>query len=184
MNINGIDADTFDSRTFPLRLDFQIESVTDVGGVQGSGSSQTYKLPGTPTNQKIFGMFDMYTTDPVDDIKTKLPCVISIDDIPILTGQVVLINTTTASYYAGRRGIDFEVAFISSNSDWFTDMRGLTLKDIDWSDLDHELTGPNIESGWPFGGVGAARCRAAGQAPGRGGEHAAASCPRVAPALG
>jgi hypothetical protein len=153
VNIDGTDADIFDSRDFPLKLDFQIESINDFSSRKGSGSSQTYKLPGTPTNQKIFGLFDQYSSIPIDDIKTTRPCTISIDDVPLLTGKVVLINTTTVSNWASRRAFDFEVAFISSNSDWFNDFEGLTLQDIDWSDLDHELTAANIEAGWPFGGV-------------------------------
>jgi hypothetical protein len=83
VNINGTDADIFDSREFPLKLDFQIESINNFSSRKGSGSSQTYKLPGTPTNQKIFKFFDMYSTVPIDDVKTTQPCTISIDDVPI-----------------------------------------------------------------------------------------------------
>ena len=152
ITINGIVADVYDSRTVPLQLDFQIEDVSDFSKRKGSGSSTTYRLPATQGNANIYGVVGRVSPQPTDSIKGLLPTVIEVGGVPILTGQSRLIRVVTVSDYTGRRALEYEIAFIAENADWFSLMDGLTLQDIDWSDLDHAFTSANIIAGFSADG--------------------------------
>lgn len=145
VRINGEELDIFDSREFPLSLDYQIEDIVDFTSVKGSGSSKSFKVPSTVKNDKIFNLFGSYSVIS-NSIKIFTDVEIFYDGIPISTGSAILKSSVTIGDRTRRKASEYELLFLLDNTDWFYKMRGRTLNQLSFTD--HDYTVPNLD--FPF----------------------------------
>lgn len=143
--INGQQLDVFDAREFPLSLDFQITDVSDPNVRKGSGSSSTFSVPATEKNDKIFNLFGSLSVSS-DNVRIFRDVVIQVDGLTVSSGSARVRKADLRSNKTRRKALQYEIIFLTDNSDWFTLLQNTTLKDLSFTD--HEYIPSNITSGW------------------------------------
>jgi len=125
-------------------MDVKIADVRDVQK-RGSGFTQEWTLPGTPTNNKFFGgMYDINANFSIFNPNLRTACQYSLDGDLILDGYLQLKKVRRK-----RNGdIIYLVTLFDLTGGFFQSLRGKKLVDLDWSDLDHVLDIDNVKNGW------------------------------------
>ena len=141
LNLNG------EWKTVDLYEDIPISVViqeTDVTDFQGRKSpySKQFSVPGTNNNNKVFEeYFEVNGTD--FDPLVKIDSVVQYRGTDIFNGtlrlQAVVINDTFMEY---------QLYIIGEVGDFISEIKDLTLQELNYSDLLHELTYENIQLSW------------------------------------
>jgi hypothetical protein len=125
----------------PISVVIQETDVTDFQGRKSPYSKQ-FSVPGTNNNNQVFQEY--FEVNGVDfDPLVKIPSVVQYRGTDIFTGtlrlQAVIINDTF---------IEYQVYIIGEVGDFISEIKDLTLQDLNYTDLQHELTYDNIQLSW------------------------------------
>ena len=125
----------------PISVVIQQSDITDFSKVK-SPFSKTFEVPATSTNSKIFGnYFEVNGTD--FNPLLKLETVVQYRGTVIFEGFLrmnAVINNPSFTNY--------ELFILGSVSDFISELQGTTLRDLDWTDLTHELNYTAITTSW------------------------------------
>ena len=122
----------------PISVVIQETDVTDFQGRKSSYSKQ-FSVPGTNNNNQVFQEY--FEVNGVDfDPLVKISSVVQYRGTDIFTGtlrlQAVIINDNY---------LEYQVYIIGEVGDFISEIKDLTLQDLNFSDLQHELTYDNIQ---------------------------------------
>jgi len=125
----------------PISLVIQQSDLTDLTA-RRVPYSKTISIPDTQNNARIFEHY--YEVNGLDfNPLNKLPCVVQYRGTDIFTGVLRLnavIETLTSRTY--------EVYILGDAADFASDIKNLTLQDIQWSDLLHEQSYSAVTTSW------------------------------------
>ena len=126
----------------PFTLTFNIADIRNPDKRNGS-FSKTVRLPGTDTNNALFGSIFEIDIDGSFNPNIKALAYIEIDTIEQFRGvmQLLQINRT-------RDFIEYEISVFGSIGSFFNSIGNKQLRDIDLSDYNHKVTFTNIEESW------------------------------------
>jgi len=153
------------SADIPLPNTYQIIDLTSLGGGPGErmgGGSQTLKLPGTKNNNTIFGfIFEIDIADCIYDTRLKADCIVLQDKIQVAAGilQLQTIETVDVEpliWYNCQLTFGYTSFISAMTGDAGGANPDFLLSDMDWSDLDHDLTHDVVSDSWTAakGGIG------------------------------
>ena len=129
----------------PISVVISQDDITDIGG-GGYQYSKTFTIPGTKHNNEVFQGF--YSVVGIDfDPLTKVECVVENGGAIIFEGFLRLNAVILQGDY-----IEYEVYILTSISDFSSEIQGLSLKDLDYQDLDHDNNYDNITQSWQYTG--------------------------------
>jgi len=125
----------------PISVVIQETDVTDFQGRKSSYSKQ-FSVPGTNNNNRVFQEY--FEVNGIDfDPLVKISSVVQYRGTDIFTGtlrlQSVIINDNF---------IEYQVYIIGEVGDFISEIKDLTLQDLNYTDLQHELTYDNIQLSW------------------------------------
>ena len=128
--------------TDPIKLTFSIEDITSAEAK--SIYSQTFRVPGTPTNNKYFKFaFVIGTTD--FDVTIKKPAELLVDGAEFRQGHIrlqrVIRNEKKDRY-------DYEILFLGETRDFSSAIGSASMCELDLSNLSHTLTTANVTKSW------------------------------------
>ena len=104
--------------------------------------SKQFVVPGTHINSQIFEFY--YEVNGIEfNPLTKIQCVVQYRGTDIFTGLLRLSAVINNPNY-----VDFEVFIMGQVGDFASEIRNLTLQDLQWDDLQHELTYSAITQSW------------------------------------
>jgi hypothetical protein len=138
--------DVKDSTAFPLN--FSIGDIRDISKRTGS-FSKTITLVGNSNNNNLLNhYYDVNIQAGTFDINQLTSCDVIQDGIPVMinaTLQLISIKKSqlTSAY---EQIVEYEVLVKENRGTFFTDISNKYLTDIDFSDLDHEVTAPIVIS--------------------------------------
>jgi hypothetical protein len=125
----------------PISLVIQQSDLTDLTG-RRVPYSKTITIPDTANNAKVFEHY--FEVNGLDfNPLNKIPCIVQYRGTDIFTG-VLRLNAVIEQNYSRL----YEVYILGEVSDFFSQVRDLTLQQLDWYDLTHELTYDNIVTSW------------------------------------
>lgn len=130
-------------------LNYQIDDVKNPTNRNGS-YSKTITLAGTKNNNKILGgLFDVNADFTFFNPNIKTDAKIIIDSSTVLEGfmQLRSIKKVSNSYIDGNN-IQYEVVIFSAATDFFSDIKGKNLSELDFSRFNHTYSKANIEASW------------------------------------
>jgi hypothetical protein len=125
----------------PISVVIEEMDVTDFQGRKSPYSKQ-FSVPGTNNNNRVFEEY--FEVNGVDfDPLVKIDSVVQYRGTDIFNGtlrlQAVVINDTFMEY---------QVYIIGEVGDFISEIKDLTLQELNYSDLQHELTYDNIQLSW------------------------------------
>lgn len=104
--------------------------------------SKQFVIPGTHTNSQIFHFYFEVNGIEFNPL-TKIQCVVQYRGTDIFTGVLRLSAVINNPDY-----VDFEVFIMGQVGDFASEIRNLTLQDLQWDDLQHELSYSAITQSW------------------------------------
>jgi hypothetical protein len=129
IKINGLYINTGEQEFAVTRsvIDFK-----NIGDRQGDYST-SYSVPNDDTNNPIFGYLIKlgFSSTPFQKIPAQIE-----DDGLVLSKGFIKVNSITES--------EINFNFFGGNSDWFEDLKGSKINEVDTRELDHTYTGANI----------------------------------------
>jgi len=141
-------------------LDFSFNySIADVRdpNKRSTDYSKTIKCPATKSNDELFGnIWEVNISNPNDPNSTnieanfnpnkKAEARVLADGVEVMRGVVQLraINILDGRY-------DYEVVFIGKLMNFFSSIGKKKIREIDFSDLDHDYTSANVQATWGAG---------------------------------
>lgn len=149
--INDIRVDLESSIPFPLT--YQISDIRNIDQRKGN-SSKTIKLPGTRTNCELMATVYSLTTTQSDDINVnsalenfdpsiKASARYYQNGILQFEGIAQLIDCTRTD------GVwSFNIVMFAEQIDIFTLLKNYKLRELGWSEYNHDLTYTNISNSW------------------------------------
>lgn len=131
--------------TIPISANITQDDITDIGG-SSFRYTKTFVIPGTKNNNKLFKNF--YSVSGIDfDPLTKIECVVEDGGNIVFEGflrlNAVIINDEF---------IDYEVFIVTALSDFSSEIQGVSLRDLDYQDLNHDLEYSAITTSWGYTG--------------------------------
>jgi len=126
----------------PISLNFSIADIRDPSK-RNSSFSKTVMLPGTDNNNNI--LTHIYNVNKEGGFDPNIKQTISVlqDGITVLDGFMQLLEIVTEDKH-----IIYKVALFGDNGEFMSNLEGLLLSDINFSDLDHILNLTNIRASW------------------------------------
>lgn len=126
----------------PITLTIQELDITDFQARKAS-YSKVFTIPATSNNSNIFEHY--YEVNGIEfNPLVKIPAVVQYRGTDIFKGVLrlnsVIINSVSS--------IDFEVYLMSDVGDFVSEIKNLTLRDLDFSDLLHQHNYDNITASW------------------------------------
>jgi len=126
----------------PISLTIQELDITDFQ-TRKSAFSKVFTIPATSNNSNWFEHY--YEVNGTDfNPLVKIPAVVQYRGTDIFNGVLrmnsVIINSVSS--------IDFEVYLMSDVGDFISEIKNLTLADLDYTDLVHDLTYDNVVTSW------------------------------------
>ncbi len=104
--------------------------------------SKQFVVPNTDNNAKIFEQY--YEVNGIDfNPLTRIDCVVQYRGTDIFTGILRLSAVIENPNYT-----DYEVYIMGNVGDFASEIRNITLQDLNWTDLQHELTYTAITKSW------------------------------------
>jgi hypothetical protein len=135
-----VEVDLYDD--IPFTLTYNIADIRNPDKRNGS-FSKTVRLPGTDTNNALFGSIFEIDIDGSFNPNIKALAYIEIDTIEQFRGvmQLLQINRT-------RDFIEYEISVFGSIGSFFNSIGNKQLRDIDLSDYNHIVNQTNITDSW------------------------------------
>lgn len=125
----------------PISVVIQETDLTDFQGRKSPYSKQ-FAVPGTMNNGLIFEHY--YEANGIEfDPLVKIPCVVQYRGTDIFNGVCRLQSVITTDGY-----VEYEVYIMGDVADFISEIKDLTLRDLNWEDLQHELTYDNVVLSW------------------------------------
>ena len=149
--INNVLIDINESLPFPLT--FQISDIREIDKRKGS-SSKTISLPGTRKNCELFATtYALTTTSTTDiDVETSLQNFdpsIKANARYYQNGLLQFEGLAQLISCVKNNGIwSFEVILFAEQVDIFTLLKNYKLRELGWSEYDHDLTYTNQQNSW------------------------------------
>ena len=137
-----VDLDVLESNA-PIKLDISAIENTQIGQPFGI-SSQTFSLPGSPTNNAFFGnLFDLGAT-PAVALQNSINCQVLTDGAEVFTGKLYITDIVT-----DQKGYTtYQVNVVNETVDFKFQLTDTLLNELDWSEYNHSYTYANISSSW------------------------------------
>ena len=104
------------------------------GGVGGSFAKRSLTLPGTKLNHAIYENIDQAAAV-VSKANKLLPARAEVNGVPILAGKAQLSKATLTKNTLGFKASGYEVSFVGNNADWFQQIGGLLVRDLQWDNF-------------------------------------------------
>lgn len=104
--------------------------------------SKQFVVPNTANNANLFEHYFEVNGTQFNPL-TKIPCVVQYRGVDLFTGIFRLSAVINNPNYT-----DYEVYIIGEVGDFGSEIRNLTLQDLNWTDLQHELTYTAITKSW------------------------------------
>lgn len=123
---------------------------TDLNDFQGRKSpySKQFTVPGTMNNAQIFEFY--YEVNGLEfDPLVKIPAIVQYRGTDIFNGVCRLQSVVVTNDY-----VDYEVYIMGDVADFVNEIKDLTLRDLDYTDLLHELDYDNVVLSWEANGDG------------------------------
>ena len=127
----------------PIKLTLSIEEITDLPRVN-SAFSQTFRVPATQNNSKVFKWW--YEVNTVDfDITKRVVAEIHSDGLFYKSGhiriQAAYVNEETSQ-------VDLELVFFGETRDFASQIGEITLDKLNLAYLNHNLDLTNVQNSW------------------------------------
>ena len=127
----------------PLKLTLSVEDTKDLPRVN-SAFSQSFRIPATQTNSKVFKWW--YEVNTVDfDITRRVAADIYVDGLFYKSGhiriQAAYVNNDTSQ-------VDLEIVFFGETRDFASQIGEITLSELNLTSLNHDLTLTNVQNSW------------------------------------
>lgn len=125
----------------PISLIIQQTDLTDLNGRRAPYAKQ-FTIPNTNNNANIFEHY--YEVNGTDfNPLQKLPCVVQYRGTDIFNGYLRLSSVVNQPTFQ-----EYDVYILGEVADFASEIRNITLRDLDWTDLQHELDYDNIVLSW------------------------------------
>ena len=131
-----------------INLTLQVDDVRDISNKNAS-YSKDFNLPATKTNNKFFEHY--YNLDRYNNSFSaykNIKAFLYVDDILILEGFIKLLSVLDKN-----TEISYNVVMFNDVANIIETLGDAQIKDLDLSDLDHNITGANILNSWSSTGV-------------------------------
>jgi len=127
----------------PLKLTLSVEDTKDLPRVN-SAFSQSFRIPATQTNSKVFQWW--YEVNTVDfDITRRVAADIYVDGLFYKSGhiriQAAYVNDDTSQ-------VDLEIVFFGETRDFASQIGEVTLNNLNLTALNHNLNLTNVQNSW------------------------------------
>jgi hypothetical protein len=126
----------------PISLTIQELDITDLQTRKAS-FSKLFTIPATSNNSNIFEHYYEVNGTEFNPL-VKIPAIVQYRGTDIFNGVLrlnsVIINSVSS--------VDFEVYLMSDVGDFISEIKNLTLRDLDYSDLIHDFNYDNITASW------------------------------------
>ena len=145
VNVNGVQRylETFDYE--PISLNYNIADIQDLSN-RNAAYSKTVKIPDTRNNRDVLGdIGDLSVVDSTFNPNLKTRCWILVDTVVVFKGYLQVKGITD------NRDMDeagYECVIYADNDNLFTLIGESFITDLDWSELNHRWTEPNIVFSW------------------------------------
>ena len=128
-----------------ISLNRSIEEIEDITQ-RRTAFSKTFEIPGTSNNETFFkSAFDVNVTDFNSTI--QVDCLIQSGGNDIFRGSLRLNKITVTP-----NGNLYELYILEDTISLSTTLQGITLCDLDFTDIDHEVNYDNIVLSWNYSG--------------------------------
>ena len=133
--------DLYDDVSVNLNMSFaEIQDITS----KNSGYSQTFRVPGTPINNKFFNyMFNVNQEGLSFDIQQSVVCSINYQGITVLDGILRLLKVIVTD-----NKVDYEVNIQDEVGVFINSISNKLLVDLDYTDLNHTYNATNVKLSW------------------------------------
>ncbi len=142
MTIAGQPIDLFQDEV--VKLTRQVKDVSDLSQAR-TDFTQQFTIPSSPTNDEVFSnYFEENIVLGNWNAYLKLDATIFIHGLPVFVGCVELSGVK----YANGLARQYDIIFYGQAKNAFALFGEDTLIDVDWSELEHEVTAANITNSW------------------------------------
>ena len=122
-----------------------IEDIEDITARKG-GYTKTFNIPGSDRNDRFFrSAFEVNATDFNSTLQTG--CVIQYNGADVFNGTMRLNKITSQN---GLR--NYEVYLVETLTPFASELEQVSICDLDFSDIQHEINYDNITSTWDYSG--------------------------------
>jgi hypothetical protein len=131
---------------FNLPLNFSVAEIQDITKKNGY-YSKTITLPGTKNNNKLLGnLFNINIADSTFNTNTKTDVIILQNEVPVFNGSLQLLKIVKFSptLENGDENKEYEVQITSNSNNFFAEVDGKLLTDINFNGYDHIYNITNI----------------------------------------
>jgi hypothetical protein len=141
LNINGQRREVDLYEDIPISLVLQETDITNFDN-RKSPFTKTFVVPGTSTNNKTFEIY--YEVNGTDfNPLVKIDAAVQLRGTDIFNG-ICRLNSVIVK----PNGIDYEIYIMGETADFVSDLKDLSLQELDWIDLTHSLTYDNLLKSW------------------------------------
>lgn len=133
------------SEEVSISLNKSIEDIEDITARKG-GYTKTFNIPGSARNDRFFqSAFNVNATD--FDTTLQTLCVIQYKGTDVFNGTMRLNKITNTNGI-----INYEVYLVETLTPFTSTLEQITICDLDFSDIQHEINYDNIVSTWEYTG--------------------------------
>ena len=138
--IDNVFVEQFDDENITLTR--QVKSLQTLGAV--SDFTQTFNVPATPSNNKIFSHY--YDISIVNGFSphVKVAAKIEVDSVPVFNGVIELLGVT----FDQGQPKQYQIVFYGDVKNLASIYGEETLRDVNWDTYEHTLTQPNVVNSW------------------------------------
>ena len=143
---NGVryDLDTLTDISF--RVDLSAVENTSIGNVFGVASQQ-FDLPSSQTNDKFFNAAYNINASNTRGFKNSIECQVLQNGTEIYKGNLILDEVVTD----GKSNTTYKITVVNEVIDFQTLIQDQYIRDLDFSDYNHDYTMANITGSWDTG---------------------------------
>jgi len=131
------------SKDQPMTANFQFKDIQDVKSNKGNHTFN-FRIPSSANNDNFFSQYFDVNQFGNYNPKARVEATIIKDSIEVFQGYLQLTNV----YCSNGATYEYQCVIFSSVSSLGQALTGLQLPDIDFSDLDHNLTTANVMDSW------------------------------------
>ena len=135
------DLDTLTDISF--RVDISAVENTSIGSIFGVASQQ-FDLPGSKNNDKFFNAAYQINSAFGRGFKNSVECQVLQNGNEIYKGNLILDEVVTD----GKTNTTYKVTIVNETIDFQTDIQDQYIRDLDFSEYDHDYTMANITGSW------------------------------------
>lgn len=142
VNVSGQTYNSLDLyQEIPISITFQQSDLTNLNQ-RRVPYSKTITLPSTSQNSIVFEQY--YEVNGIDfNPLNKLPCVVQYRGTDIFRGYLRLNAVVQRGSFR-----EYEVYILGDVADWATQVKDLTLQQLDWTEYTHEQTYSAVTKSW------------------------------------